>query len=127
MNKYAAHEDLLAKFDKAVTKKFPMVIVLPYTCSLFRHYNNPERVVYVGRKGVPDRLVLLSTGGFLWFDAKTGKAALTKEQRAFKKCLQYCTNTERVFKLTNIEDALSIIERYENQNPIPIRPSLRAD
>jgi len=118
VNYYIAHENLLKKFDKAVTLKFPKVIVLPYTVGVFRDFETSTRIIRAGVKGVPDRLVLLSTGGYLFFDAKTGNATFSKEQRAFKARIEYCTDTVRVFKLKNVDDALRIIEDYEKGIPV---------
>lgn len=115
MNKYLAHENLLKKFDKAVTSRFEKVVVLPYTVGMFRDFTTAERIIRAGQKGVPDRLVLLSNGQYLWFDGKTGNAVFSKEQRAFRDWLKYCTNTDRVFKLTCVKSALDIIESYENR------------
>ncbi len=111
MGSTAEHQALLKRFSKDVTSNFEKVITLPYTVGMFRDFETSERIIRAGVKGVPDTLVLLPNSKYLWFDAKTGKARFSKEQRAFKERLQYCTDTERVFKLSSVDEALEIIKR----------------
>jgi len=76
------HQDLGKAFCKAVSAEFPDLVMLPYTCGMFRDFDSAERIIHAGQKGVPDWLVL-GCGWYLWFDAKTGFAKFTKEQMAF--------------------------------------------
>lgn len=98
-----------------MTQAFPLVTVLPYTVGMFRDFHTAKRVIHAGVPGVPDRIVLLSNGEYIFFDSKTGNARLSKSQNIFKKRLQYCTKTERVFELRNVSDALKVIEDYERR------------
>ena len=109
----ALHQDLIKAFTKAVTKEFPLVTIIPYTVGLFRDYETAERTIRAGVAGVPDLIVVLSTGGVIFLDAKTGKATFNKNQRMFKNRLLISTGTDRVFKLKNVEMGLDIIRGFE--------------
>lgn len=106
----AAHQELIKKFQLEVPKQFPDVMVLPYTNGMFRAWDDPERVIHAGQKGVTDILVL-GCGFYLWFDGKTGKAKFTKEQKAFADRIKEINKgTEHVYKLSSVEEGLRVIK-----------------
>lgn len=86
-------------------------MVLTYTNGMFRAFDNPDRIIRAGMKGVLD-VLFLGPGFYLWFDAKTGKAKFTKEQKAFRNQLEYINGKVVAFKLTDIEKAIETIRGF---------------
>jgi len=76
---------------------------------MFRAFDNPDRIIRAGVKGVPD-LMVLGRNFYLFFDAKTGNARFTKEQNNFKERLREIAGAELVYKLTSVEQGLAIIK-----------------
>ena len=88
-------------------------MVLPYTVGMFRAFDDVDRIIRAGQKGVPDLLTLLPNG-FLYFDAKTGKADFTQEQAFFRARVHDICGEHRVFKLRNVEMGLEKIGEFLN-------------
>ena len=107
------HQNLVKEFHKAVSARYENVIVLPYTVGMFRDFDTAERIIHAGMKGVPDLLVI-GKNFYLFFDAKTGKADFSKEQKAFKARVLQITGEDLVHKLTSVQVGLNIIgSHYE--------------
>lgn len=102
------HQALLKKFIVAVSKEFPNAIVLTYTNGMFRAWDDPERIIKAGMKGVLDCFVLLKND-WIFFDSKTGKARFTNEQKAFIARCEQVQERPSAFKLSSIEQGLEII------------------
>jgi len=115
-NQYVAHQNLLKEFMKAVTREFSRVIVIPYTVGVFRDFDTAERIIHAGMKGVPDTLVLLSSGQYVFFDAKTGDATFNKNQVFFKQAVMRSCGQDRVYKLRNVESGLVVIRQFEGDD-----------
>ncbi len=107
------HQNLVKDFMIAVSKEFPNVMILPYTNGMFRAFDNPDRIIRAGQKGVMDLLVL-GKGFYIWFDAKTGHAQFTKEQRAFRDRLTEINEWGVAFKLSSIEYGLKVIREFHD-------------
>ena len=105
------HQNLVKAFPVAACKMFDDIVVIPYTCGVFRDFDSAERIIHAGIKGVPDLLVL-GNGFYLFFDGKTGKARFTKEQSAFKARIDSINKgTEHVYKLTSVDQGINIIKK----------------
>lgn len=103
-----AHQELLKKFFVAVSVNFPDAIILSYTNGMFRAFDNPDRIVKAGTKGVLDCFILLKND-WLFFDSKTGKARFTPEQKAFISRCEQVQGRTSAFKLTSVEQGLNVI------------------
>lgn len=105
-----AHQDLAKAFDKAVAKEFPKLVIIPYTVGMFRDFDTADRIIRAGYPGIPDRIVF-GKGWYLFFDAKTGKAKFSPEQKAFKNRIDELNEgTEHVYKLISVEQGLNVIK-----------------
>lgn len=108
----AAHQDLQARFIIAVSKEFMDLRVLTYTNGMFRAFDDPDRIIRAGQKGVLD-LCVFGHQKYLWFDTKTGNAVFTKEQRYFAEDMQYVNGDKNVaLKLKSIEQGLAAIREH---------------
>ena len=110
MDRTVAHQNLVKQFTVKVAVTFPELIVLPYTVGMFRAFDDPNRIVRAGLKGVFD-MIVLGCGWYLFFDAKTGKAVLTKEQRAFKNRVTDLNGGQvHAYKLGSVAMGMDIIK-----------------
>jgi hypothetical protein len=114
MNRYEAHQNLVKEFSNALSEKFPDIIVIPYTVGMFRAFDNPDRIIRAGIKGVPD-LIIFGKGFYLFLDAKTGNATFNKNQRFFKERMQEVAGCDIVFKLKSVDQGLKIIKGFYEQ------------
>ena len=104
-----AHQDLGKKFFKEASLAFDNIFIIPYTVGMFRDFDTASRIIHAGQKGVPDWIVF-GCGWYLFFDCKTGKAKFSTEQLAVKKRISEINKgTDHVYKLTNVEQAINII------------------
>ena len=110
----AQHQNLVKSFMVACSKEFPNMMILTYTNGMFRAFDNPDRIIRAGMKGVLDLLVL-GNGFYLWFDAKTGNARFTKEQRAFRERLEQINGKIVAFKLSSVESGINEIRGFYNE------------
>ena len=105
------HQNLVKDFMIQAAGTFDNIMILTYTNGMFRAFDNPDRIIRAGMKGVLDILVL-GNGFYLWFDAKTGNAVFTKEQKAFRERLRMINGKYVAFKLTSVEMGLEKIREF---------------
>ena len=108
------HQNLVKEFMIEVSRRYENTMILTYTNGMFRAFDNPDRIIRAGVKGAMDLLVM-GNGFYLWFDAKTGNAKLTKEQKFFRERLNVINNGREVaHKLPSVEAGLEIVKwHYE--------------
>ena len=118
MNKHgstAQHQNLIKEFMIECSKEFELLMILTYTNGMFRAFDNPERIIRAGLKGVLDLLVM-GRGFYIWFDGKTGHARFTKEQKAFRERISYIAGDIVAFKLDSVENGIKIVRKFYDRN-----------
>lgn len=108
------HQNLVKDFMITACSEFPDIMILTYTNGMFRAYDNPERIIRAGLKGVLDLLVM-GKGFYIWFDAKTGRAVFTKEQKAFRERLFQINEKQVAFKLPDVKTGLAVIREFRGK------------
>jgi len=103
------HNKLKKEFMIMVSRTFDDAFAITYDVGFFRAWSNPEIPVRCGVVGVPDIIVFVQTE-YVLFDAKTGKAVFSTEQKSFAKTIKEIAGEHRVYKLTTINRGLEIIE-----------------
>ena len=65
----------------------------------------------IGRRGYPDRLVVLKDGTHIWVELKTAKGVLSEGQKTAIEALE--ANEASVFIVYGLEEALQVIKDLE--------------
>lgn len=105
----ALHQKLVKDFQLEVPKHFSDLIVITYTVGMFRDFELAERIIRAGVAGVPD-LIVFGPSLYVFFDAKTGNAVFSKEQKNWKRVMKEINGAERVFKLTSVAQGIEILK-----------------
>lgn len=108
------HNEFKKYFKLSVSQNFPNAIVLDYDVAKVRAISQPEIIYQVGNKGVLDTIVLLKNI-YIFFDMKTGKNKLQKNQIYFKERIYEINKDERAFKINSIREGLDIIKRFYDE------------
>lgn len=82
---------------------------MEYTVGMFRAFDNPDRIVRSGKKGVLD-LIVFWPDGYCFFDGKTGKARFNENQLMFKDHMKKMCGRDVCFKLANVESGMEILK-----------------
>lgn len=108
------HNQFKKEFEIYACKEFDKIMVIPYDVGFVRAYSNPEIAYKMGMEGVLDTIVLTEKG-VIFFDMKTGKARLQKNQMNFCIAVRNILGGHRAFKISSCLEGIQLIQGVLNE------------